>query len=100
MPEFGSTGQDAPEPSGITESDGRAEDGPAGEPGEVTVIGVVTGSQAVIPPGVDADLPDDADDAADGVPPPRSSSRVTPDENVIPSGRRRKSVRRRWWMRR
>jgi hypothetical protein len=101
MSAFGSSAQATPEPSGITEPIGPAENGPAVEPGDATHIGaaqigsVATGSHAVIPPGVDADLPDDADDAADGVPPPRSSPRVTPDEKVVPAGRHRKSVRQR-----
>ncbi len=97
MPELGSTGQDAPDPSGIAESAGHAEDDPAVEPGEAAHVGAITGSQSVITPGVDADLPDDADDRTDGVPPPRSSRRVAPEENVIPSRRHRRSMRR-WWM--
>jgi hypothetical protein len=106
MSAFGSSAQATPEPFGITEPIGPAENGPAVEPGDATQIGaaqigaaqigsVATGSHAVIPPGVDADLPDDADDVADGVPPPRSSPRVTPDEKVVPAGRHRKSVRQR-----
>lgn len=97
MPEFGSTGQDTPEPSGMADYPGHAEDDPAVEPGEAAHVGAITGSQAVITQGVDADLPDDADDRADGVPPPRSSQRVTREENVLPSRRRGRPMRR-WWM--
>ncbi len=49
----------------------------------------------MLPAGVDEDLPDDADDVAVGVPPPRASARVEPEETVI-QGALRRGLRR-WW---
>lgn len=49
----------------------------------------------MLPAGVDEDLPDDADDVAVGVPPPRASARVEPEETVF-QGALRRGLRR-WW---
>ncbi|TFC12257.1 hypothetical protein E3O19_13595 [Cryobacterium algoritolerans] len=86
MSEFASTGQDplesiGPEPVG---------------PEPVGPEAATTGFRPVLPAGVDEDLPDDADDVSGGVPPPRASPRVEPEESAIHGPRRRRGLRR-WW---